>query len=403
MRELFFFSLFFLLAACHGGNQMAAVQDAPKGWVSSGGEIFDDSQNPWFLDDGKPIRYCVELDSATFSSPPDEVRRQIHAAISYWQNEFDAYAKSGGELIKPPLARFEETSCTDETELRFKLGSGSLSAESIAYLSRLAPHVSLAVRTEYDRTMLRGKGFIYIASDQGQTRYPQGEAFVDRPWQHPGLLWRILVHEMGHVLGIPHFGYGIMSAHYPERILKAEAYKGHLSVKHLGSVLRIPEKYLNCTLQLAEAARKWFQIPEGYECLVVQIPKPEAERSEVNFFAANLEGGKPHFLGQAASEKSSLNFHLGLDGFATLFLPPEQKLIEFKNPQEKFKALFFLLTMDVGLRYTPASGGEPQELYLKLQPDAYQLMVRQDGVIHSLLSHRENCFSFPFGHVCSGL
>ncbi len=404
-QGLAFFIWLVLVAGCQRSESFKAIQDAPQGWVSSGGEIFDDSQNPWFLDNDQPIRYCVEVDTSTFSASPDEVRRQIRAAIDYWKNEFASYAQSGGQMISPPLTRFEESACEPSTDLRFQMGWGALSSQSIEYLSHLTPHVSLAVRTQYDRVKLRGKGLIYLASDQGERRYPQGETFIDRPWHHPGLLWRTLVHELGHVLGLPHFGHGIMSAHYPERILKVEMHRDHLSVSHLGSVLRIAESYPNCSMDSAEIARRWFAFPAEAQCLIMKIaPTAKDGPLEVNFFALTVNGGKSQFLGQARSAKDSLEFSFVLEGFATLFLPPEQQIFAIKTPEEKYKVLFYWLTLDAELKYYPAGSGDPRELYLKVQPNGYQLLSSDAGGIHSLLSHRENCLSFPpFGNICSGL
>ena len=53
--------------------------------------------------------------------------------------------------------------------------------------------------------------------------------------------------------------------------------------------------------------------------------------------------------------------------------------------------------------YQPVGAEEGKELYLKLQPDGYQMLVNDKGTIRSLLSHRENCASLPYGHICSGL
>ena len=32
------------------------------GWVSSGGELFSDAHNPWFVRNTKDVNYCVVVD-----------------------------------------------------------------------------------------------------------------------------------------------------------------------------------------------------------------------------------------------------------------------------------------------------------------------------------------------------
>jgi len=390
------------ILGCQRPTTLSGVNEVPQGWVSSGGEIFDDSQNPWFLDDGKPIPYCIQVDSSSFTASAGEVSRLVKLSLEYWKSEFKSNAESGVAMIAPPLDRFVETTCDGGEALRFQMGYGTLSEEQARFLGTKAPHVSLAVRTAYDRVKLRGRGFVYVASDSGEARHPKGSEYVDKHWQYSGLLWRILTHEIGHVLGIPHFGHGLMSAFYPERILTKEIYLGHLSEKHLGSVLRIPEKYLNCTMKGTEVARKWFNFPQDADCLVIQLDTEIKDQMKVNFFAAHLKDPAVTALGQAEMPKDSTNFHMGLDGFASLFLPPEQTALTLPA-DHKYKILFFLLSMDVGLTYRPVGSLEVRELYLKLQPDAYQLLIRHDGQIRSVLSHRENCISVPFGHICAGL
>jgi hypothetical protein len=71
--------------------------------------------------------------------------------------------------------------------------------------SDLKSAAALAVQTAYDKSALRGRGFIYMSPDVGP-RALAGAKSVERPWSRlDGQLFKVtILHELGHVAGLQH-------------------------------------------------------------------------------------------------------------------------------------------------------------------------------------------------------
>jgi hypothetical protein len=220
------------------------------GWISSGGADQGDSSNPWFVYNTQRVSYCIVHDAAGVSARVDSVRRQITAAINTWKSEFGHYYdrkdRDTSEVLPARVATqtFEEVDCAQNPPLRFHFGWDSLNDTQKNFLrADKGRTIGIAVRTAYDRVTLAGRGFIYLSSDRGANRYTNTD-MVDEAWSMDGLLFHVLLHELGHVFGIPHYGswYAtdawlgaftsmlmqppqVMSTQFPEFILSKYRYK----------------------------------------------------------------------------------------------------------------------------------------------------------------------------------
>lgn len=198
------------------------------GWVFGGGDQVGDKYNPWFLYSDKKIKFCISIDKKTFSADEGVVQKLVERSLEYWRSDFERLNKLTSinqnitENIKPAIQGFELASCATQPELRFLFGSGSLSIEEKSFLSNFE-FVSSSVRTAYDSKKLVGRGFVYIPSDIAEKSFLKPDQ-VSRPWQIEGLLYRVLVHEVGHVYGVQHSQLGLMRADYPENIIKKMFY-----------------------------------------------------------------------------------------------------------------------------------------------------------------------------------
>jgi hypothetical protein len=181
--------------------------------TSSGGNILDDSANPWFLENTKDVHYCIEWDRGAFHADESQVRSSIAEAFDFWQralreNQEDPPfpgqdAEPYGRVRIGTQKFIREEECDDSTELRFQLGV--LSPEQAKILADPRKYVGAAVRTSYDRINMRARGFIYLAADMGKLR-PDAEIFARRPWEALSgfALKAVLRHEIGHIFGFSH-------------------------------------------------------------------------------------------------------------------------------------------------------------------------------------------------------
>ncbi|MEZ4740981.1 MAG: hypothetical protein R3B45_00785 [Bdellovibrionota bacterium] len=184
------------------GLSIGLTYPATAEWVSGGGLLIRDSQNPWFVKNTRKVNYCVSIDEANFGQTLEGVRSAINQAIQFWKSQFAT--NSDNQDLKIGTQIFVETECTLDPELVLQFGI--LSDEQKKKLGDPKELIGIAVRTSYDRRTLRGKGFIYIAPAFGPLR-PSLPNMQENPWANvdDSLLMNAIAHELGHVFGVPHF------------------------------------------------------------------------------------------------------------------------------------------------------------------------------------------------------
>ncbi|MGK5084488.1 hypothetical protein WDW37_14430 [Bdellovibrionota bacterium FG-1] len=219
------FNLFFAVL-----GSLAASTVFAGGWTSGGGNILKDANNPWFLKNTATVTYCILSDPTVFGDIPTLVPDLVSRAIAYWKTQMsDPAAEVVKYLTGNPNSPWEpirvgtqefvfHSTCEGTEDVTFQFGV--LTPEQKAFLGDPTRLVGVAVRTDYDEVHLRGKGFIYISADSGPLRYKGGH-LRDRAWHEGkgGVLYRAIVHEIGHVFGLSHGGAGLMSEGYSESLL----------------------------------------------------------------------------------------------------------------------------------------------------------------------------------------
>jgi hypothetical protein len=192
-------------------------------WSGGGGELIKDTRNPWWLENTKTVSYCIKVEEENFEFSPavGSLSQLVQTTLEYWKQQFErtqAEAEARNLEVLVATQTFIETACDSPHDLTFQFGT--LSEDQIKQLKEMGTlptdHVSMAVRTDYDKVNLRGKGFIYIAPNKGKLK-PNMDGALPSPWTlgNGGNLVYVLAHELGHVFGISHDG-SFMAEDFPE-------------------------------------------------------------------------------------------------------------------------------------------------------------------------------------------
>lgn len=382
---------------------------AKNGWVSSGGDLYRSDKNPWFLQNTSDVNYCVTIDGPGISVSADEVKKQISAAIAYWKNEFAEAGRAsalsdGGKSIAAKIGTqtFHETDCDGTEDIRFVIGAGKLSTAQRRYLKNVRRHLGLAVRTSYDFGELRGRGFIFIASDQGREKF-RSSIFENDLWSEKNMLRGVLVHELGHIFGLPHMGAGLMSEAFAEKIVSSIFFRSLSNMKELPPVLRTPEKSEGCGIG-ADVLRFLGVTPSSQQakkenCLKVYLtnPNPKADERMILRLVAVQNGAEEEVgkivlpEGKEVAKQLPLDFSMNMAGL--VFLTSKQKvftpdqLLSFKDPNDATgKAMITLdyLFGAVEMRFGATArmilkDGTSHSVYVNVGPEGYKIVAPVNG------------------------
>jgi len=209
-----------------GDNQVRVI----SGGVidGNGGELITNEHNPWFVGPtgSPPVNYCVSV-SPNFSLNSSDAKRQIAEVFSIWKNVLtklnvmNSYADYSALKGKGSLAMildFKEVSCDSKPPLVFKLGVNDDSVlSSLQYSAE--DTVGFALRTSYADATASTQGFIWTAPDKGADAY-KGPTLGANFWSTPHIFHNVIMHEIGHILGIQHIPNTIMDARAPAKIVQ---------------------------------------------------------------------------------------------------------------------------------------------------------------------------------------
>jgi len=344
-----------------------------QGWVSSGGELFRDAKNPWFVRNTKQVTYCVQVDETSITASRESILSEVRSAFAYWQNEYSKAAGSGAGHFELGTQVFVEVPCVSSKDLenpdiRFLFGYGSLSEEEIKYLKKPPQFIGVTVRTSYDPKLLRAKGFVYLSSDLGPQSYENKGTLVEKAWSRTMLLKYALLHEVGHIFGVPHLGSGLMSEVFLNQVLNkntAEFYEK----SPVESFLRPNEEIEIC--HASKAALNWFGADASHQCLFLRMT---GFLSNWSLFSKNPNSAEATEIGELRGLQLNL---MDQRGRASSVLEITDDQTVFAPKETAFRS-FMLgpLMMDMGFAatYFPKSGKRPQPVYVTMTPSSLSIV-----------------------------
>lgn len=208
-------------------------------WDMGGGEKVGDTDNPWFEEQTKEVRFCISVDNDFFipeiethnintkihNFTEDEISLLVEKAIQYWKNQFNImYLGSNNTRNKIATQNFIYIgTCSESIKLNkvdIKIQLGVLFTKKQREFFKENTYIGATVRESYDQIEKKAKGFIYIGNPQNIYDYPEE---VKNIWAQNNNLLFMLIHEFGHVFGINHTnfeGHSIMAREFPYNLIK---------------------------------------------------------------------------------------------------------------------------------------------------------------------------------------
>lgn len=201
----------------------------PGGWISSGGEVFKNAKNPWFVKNTTEVFYCIQFSQSEFTIKQSAATDLVTESIQYWKQELDGKSSIDlnlpeglkNETVKVATQNFQQNpTCLGTEELTFKFGYQTLDKDELDHMKAPEKFLGLTIRKFYDEKTLKGRGIIYITGDLGKNAYKKtSKDVIDEAWKYSKLLQYVLIHELGHVFGLPHSGSGLMSEVFLDQLL----------------------------------------------------------------------------------------------------------------------------------------------------------------------------------------
>ncbi len=376
---------------------LAFATPALGGWNSSGGEDFNNHHNPWFVRNTPVVHYCLELDESSFSASKKTIELLLTKAFSYWNDQFQ---KGGSDKVRQLLGTHKyirNSRCDGSEEIKFQFGHGTLSSQQLEYFGESNRYIGIAVRTEYDVISLRGKGFVFFASDLGPHKI-RTDGLVEKPWSYDGLLYRSILHEIGHVLGLPHVADGLMSETYLERILNKLTYKLYARVDDLVDFFNTPLESSSC--RLSEEAATFFGVASGLDCLHLKYNSGPTS-SYFEAYASSGEKGARMLIGkiepvdQCIPPKGTIP-DINVKMSMSVRFDEKQKVYS-KDEIGIFKTFVLgpaFVELGCNARFL-AENKDAKPVYFRVGPGFHQLLGYMNGEIQTIYNAKIN---FMFGN-----
>lgn len=360
----------------------------PGGWVGMGGEVFRFDRNPWFVKNTKTVNYCLVHDASGFSASLETSRQQLKSALSYWKREMRlsvVESQAGAGWVQIADQEFVEvSSCQDSTvDLQIILGPTGLNTEQRQFLKDPKSYVGITVRTSYDLKKMKGQGFMYIGADQGAEQYKNNGELIDKAWQYPALLEYALIHELGHVFGVPHTGTGVMSETFLNVMLNKKIAAFYVQNPEV-PFLSFPQQAMACGTSGTFFAA-FFNLPQSTDCL-----KLKSESVDGRVWSVWSRADAKAEFEMIGNLRGSPLVALDMNMKPAIFvqLPDEQTVFGVMDKlfsQFLLGPTFYHRTLDAN--YTLKGSLKPSPVQMQITPDSIVVSGVVDGKIKTIVSY----------------
>lgn len=365
---------FLLLCLYWSVNSTALLAGA---WTG-GGELLRDSLNPWFLENISRVTYCILSDQENFPVDEESLDDRIGFALNYWREQYESVQAYGDNIhgqryMRLSTQQFIRRSCNEDVDLRFQFGI--LSKEQLLWLETMAAspseYVAFSYRTnDVSLKDLKGTGFIYIAPESGPLR-PNFSQALAKPWssRRSQRLTAILIHELGHVFGVPHLGgsRSIMGTGFPQYLISPESEKDASFPSGIiwPGILHFQWKKAQtaCQKTAEDPLLKFFGIPISEGCVLVNFLSQT--QADVTWFAKNTGLQRAGII--QLQEQKSIRF----EELSKIWLPAGQTL--FPWTKDRFVSTPPKVILQRAGDFQSVDGSIKHKLILDLGPDQFRM------------------------------